>query len=149
MEEHSLETRLERLVAGFPCPQLAVVPALWHVAQGSGVTEATVALVARLCQVDAGAIGVLLDSYPDLRQEPRKSAVCMGLTCVLKGAQHAYRWLRENPERPHFTAEEIELSQCLGYCFAAPVVRGPDGVICQFRVPCETSHELIAGEQDA
>jgi NADH:ubiquinone oxidoreductase subunit E len=141
MEEHSLETRLERLVAGFPHPQLAVVPALWHVAQGGEVTEATVALVARLCQVDAEAIGSLMNSYPDLRQEPTKTAVCMGLTCVLKGAQHAFSWLRGNPEGLDFTAAEIDLSQCLGYCFAAPVVRRPDGVVCQFRVPCEALHE--------
>jgi len=125
MNEISLEHRLASLVASFPCAQMAVLPALQIVGQEGELTGAALAAVAQACQVGEDSLRLLLEAYPALQGGKRGAVVCEGLSCFLNGA----RYILAKPEDYGLEAGGFERASCLGYCFAAPVLREPSGAV--------------------
>lgn len=134
MSENSLEHRLAALVASFPCAQIAVLPALWCAAKEGEVTDFTLAVVARFCQVEEGSLRLLLEAYPTLRGTGQTAAVCEGMSCYLRGAGQVLA----RPEDYGLQAGGFERVSCLGYCFAAPVLREAGGAIRHLEIRLDT-----------
>lgn len=128
-----IKARVANLVSRYPHPQLAVLPVLWYVAQEGEISEPVVEIIANCCEVEPEAIRVLLGSYPRLLRAPKPTTVCVGLSCVLNGAQGLYSSLCEKPDRFGLKVSGVEKSPCLGYCYAAPVVRDANGVLYSAR----------------
>jgi len=89
-------------------------------------------MIARLCQIDVDAIQHFLHSYPSLCGEgSSKPLLCTGLVCLLRGA----RRIAESPQALGLQPDQLELSSCLGYCFAAPVLRDAGGGVHHLDLP--------------
>jgi NADH:ubiquinone oxidoreductase subunit E len=125
VKDGDLRDRLASLAASFPAAQLALLPALRYARRHGEITDGVVAEVAQACQVDEAAVQQFLDAYSALRGEARQAVVCGGLSCFLGGAWHIFA----KPENFGLRAGMFERASCLGYCFAAPVVRDVDGCV--------------------
>jgi len=138
------EDRLAAFVASYPNARMALLPALRFAGQQGEITEAVVALVARLCQSDVSVVQDFLHVYPSLCGGAPKPVLCTGLVCLLRGA----RRIAEDPEAAGLRDGQFELTPCLGYCFAAPVFRDAGGSVHHLEPPAVLPTGLTVGSTE-
>jgi len=131
MNPTELREQLAPLVANYPHPQAALVPALHLLRdQGSPINDETLPVIADVCGVDARQITEMLGHYSIFQNpSPTCASLCMGLICYLHGANEILDELKA--ESCDSRLEQVKVSSCLGYCHAAPVVKLGDGSICK------------------
>jgi NADH:ubiquinone oxidoreductase subunit E len=84
--------------------------------------------LSEMCEVSAADIIVLVKHLKDSGCSiPKWPAVCMGLVCYLHGSKTVLSQLTERPELLDIISPlGIRAVECLGRCFAAPVIQvGP------------------------
>jgi NADH:ubiquinone oxidoreductase subunit E len=122
---------LQKQVESFPNPRMAVLPALWALAQGQCITEEGVVAVATLCGVDPADVRAIVETHQALSVSPDTPLLCTGLACSLLGARRAGEELRCRLGGDVSLAE----SACLGYCHLGPVFLDAAGQIHRLNLP--------------
>ncbi|HEV8426538.1 MAG TPA: NAD(P)H-dependent oxidoreductase subunit E [Pyrinomonadaceae bacterium] len=132
MNPAALREQLAPLVANYPHPQAALVPALHLLRdQGSPINDETLPVIADVCGVEARQITELLGHYAIFQNpSPTCASLCMGLICYLRGAKEILDQLKAEPPCDS-RLEQVKVSSCLGYCHAAPVIKLSDDSICK------------------
>ena len=132
MNQEELKQRLQPMVANYPHPQAAVVPALHALLETrEPIDNDAIAVVAALCEVEVRSIAELVAYYP-IFQNGHSSypEVCFGLPCYLNGAQEVFEQMKAEPNG-NGSRKPVNISSCLGHCYAAPVIRLEDGSLCR------------------
>jgi NADH:ubiquinone oxidoreductase subunit E len=132
MNPAELRAQLAPLVENYPHPQAALVPALHLLRdQGSPIDAETLVVIADVCGVETRQISELLSHY-SIFQNPSSThaSLCMGFICYLHGAKEILDQLKVEPSCDD-RLKHINVSSCLGYCHAAPVLRLGDGTLCK------------------
>jgi NADH-quinone oxidoreductase subunit E len=125
LSAHTRE-EIERLVARFPEPRSALLPALKLAQRDTGwLPEEAISEAADLVGVPPAAALELARFYTMLHTEPVAPTlvvVCAQLPCALQGAEALIRELREAFK----DSDKVEIertSECFGACHRAPMVR--------------------------
>jgi len=118
---------IQRLVARFPEPRSALLPAL-KLAQGEVgyLPSETIAETAELVGVPHAAAFELATFYTMLHLErgpTTRVVVCAQLPCALRGAESVVRQLQTAPTIDHQRVEIERTSECFGACHRAPMAR--------------------------
>jgi len=132
MNQEELKQRLQPLVANYPHPQAAVVPALHALLETrEPIDNDAMGVVAALCEVDVRSIAELVAYYPIFQNgHSSHPEVCFGLPCYLNGAQEVFEQMKAEPNG-NGSRKPVNISSCLGHCYAAPVIRLEDGSLCR------------------
>jgi len=121
---------IQRLVARFPEPRSALLPAL-KLAQGEVgyLPRETIAETAELVGVPHAAALELATFYTMLHLEPEPTTrvvVCAQLPCALRGAARVIQTLQSDPRINHQNVKVERTSECFGACHRAPMARDGD-----------------------
>ena len=132
MNAPELREKLAQLVANYPHPQAALVPALHLLRdEGGSITGETLAVIVDACKVEAQHVSEICSYYSMFNgSSANHASLCMGLICYLHGAKEIFDDLKAEP-RSQNPIEHVKVSTCLGYCHAAPVMALADGTICK------------------
>jgi len=133
MNTQELREQLQPLVGNYPHPQVAVVPLL-HVLLSTehSISDEALAVVAEICGVDPGSITEIIRHYAVFQTEHRTlTSLCLGLPCYLNGAKEVLDHLKAGQSLGDERIKDINISPCLGHCYAAPVLKLDDGSICK------------------
>lgn len=132
MNHEELRRRLQPLVASYPHAQAAVVPALHALRETSeAMDNDALAVIAELCEVDVRSVAEMVAYYPIFQNgHSSHTDVCFGLPCYLNGAKEVFEQMKAEPNG-NGSSKPVNLSSCLGHCYAAPVVRLEDGSLCR------------------
>lgn len=135
MNPAQLREWLKPTVDSYPHPPAALLPSLHALVDiGESIDGETQAVLAEMCGVEAASVDALLRRYPALRKRaPSSDALCFGTICYLRGAPEIYEQLLQAPagNGNGSRAGGVTTSPCLGHCYAAPVLRGSDGLLHQ------------------
>ena len=132
MTPAELREQLAPLVATYPHPQAALVPALHLLRdQGSSINDETLPVIAEVCGVETRQVTEMLGHYSIFQvSSPTCASLCLGLICYLRGAKEILDQLQAEPSCDDGLGD-VKVSSCLGYCHAAPVIKLSDGSICK------------------
>ncbi len=132
MNQEELKQRLQPLIANYPHPQVAVVPALHALLETrEPIDNDALAVVAELCDVEVQSIAELVAYYPIFQNgHSSHTDVCFGLPCYLNGAKEVFEQMKAEPNG-NGSNKKVSVSSCLGHCYAAPVIRLEDGSLCR------------------
>lgn len=136
MNTQELREQLQPLVGNYPHPQVALVPLL-HVLLGAehSISDEALAVVADLCVVDPGSITEIIGHYAIFQTEQRThTSLCLGLPCYLSGAKEVLDHLKAGQSLGDEGIKDINISPCLGHCYAAPVLKLEDGSVCKINL---------------
>jgi len=121
----STSAAIQKLVATYPEPRTALLPALKLAQADAGyLSREAIAEAADLVGVPHSAALELAEFYTMLHTEPRppiRVVVCAQLPCALRGADDLIRELRAA-----VTSASVEIertSECFGACHRAPMAR--------------------------
>jgi NADH-quinone oxidoreductase subunit E len=147
---------IDQILKKYPPEQkrAAVLPLLYLAQREEGaITQAAVAEVAELLDLDATQVGGLLGFYTLLHEKPEgkiRVQICTDLPCALRGAEDFADELCENlgirlgetTEDGFVTVEEV---MCLAACDRAPMfqVQEPDGIHYHENQTVETALDVI------
>ena len=136
MNTQELREQLQPLVGNYPHPQAAVVPLL-HVLLGTehSIGNEALTVVAEICGVDPNSITEIIQHYAVFQTEQRThTSLCLGLPCYLNGAKEVLDHLKAGQSLGDEGIKDINISPCLGHCYAAPVLKLDDGSICKINL---------------
>jgi len=131
MNPVELREQLTSIVGSYPHPQAALVPALHLLRdQGSPINDETLTVIADVCGVETRQITEMLGHYSVFQNpSPTHASLCMGFICYLHGAKEILDQLKAEPSEDD-RLRHVNVSSCLGYCHAAPVIKLGDGTLC-------------------
>jgi len=132
MNQEELKQRLEPLVANYPHAQAALVPALHALLEAKvPIDNDALALLAELCDVDVRSIAEMVAYYPIFQNgHSSHTDVCFGLPCYLNGAKEVFEQMKAAPNG-NGSSKPVNISSCLGHCYAAPVIQLENGTLCR------------------
>ena len=132
MTPAEIREQLAPLVATYPHPQAALVPALHLLRdQGRSINDETLPVIADVCGVETRQVTEMLGYYSIFQNpSPACASLCMGLICYLHGAKEILDELKAQPSSDSRLGQ-VKMSSCLGYCHVAPVIKLGDGSICK------------------
>lgn len=141
MNTEDLKERLQPVVAEYPHPQAGLAPLLHALLElKHPLDNEALTVAAELCDVEVRSVIELVAHYPILRNgHPRHTNVCFGLPCYLNGAAEIFEHIKAGRPPGNESIKEISMSPCLGYCYAAPVLKLEDGTVC--RATLSTSND--------
>jgi NADH:ubiquinone oxidoreductase subunit E len=133
MNPEELREHLQPIVANYPHAQAALVPVLHLLVEAKhSINDETMALVAELCEVDQRSIAEIVAYYPVFQNgHAAHNEVCFGLPCYLNGAREIYEQIKAGLTPVNGAGKAVNISPCLGHCYAAPVLRLEDGTLCR------------------
>lgn len=76
---------------------------------------------------DPAAVRALLEAPGPPAQAPGRSRLCLGLVCVLHGARRLLEDASRGEAGPRGMPDRVEITDCLGYCYASPVLVDENG----------------------
>ena len=132
MNQEELKQHLQPLVANYPHTQAAVVPALHALLEmREPIDNDAIAALAELCEMDVRRLAELVTYYPIFQNgHSSHMEVCFGLPCYLNGAKDVLEQIKAE-SNGNGSRKPVNLSTCLGHCYAAPVIRLEDGSLCR------------------
>jgi NADH:ubiquinone oxidoreductase subunit E len=132
MNQEELKQCLGPLIASYPHSQSALVPALHALLETrEPIDSDALAVIAELCEVDLRSVTELVASYPIFQNgHSSHTEVCFGLPCYLNGAKEVFEQMKAEPNG-NGSSKPVNISPCLGHCYAAPVIRLEDGSLCR------------------
>lgn len=150
------QAEIDQILKKFPPEEkrAAVLPLLYLAQRDGGhITQAEVAEIAALLDLDATQVGGLIGFYTLLHDKPEgkiRVQICTDLPCALRGAETFAEELCENlgiklgetTEDGFVTVEEV---MCLAGCDRAPMfqVQEPTGIHYHEHQTLETALEVI------
>jgi NADH-quinone oxidoreductase subunit E len=150
------QTEIDQILKKYPPEQkrAAVLPLLYLAQRDAGaITQAAVAEIAQLLDLDETQVGGLIGFYTLLHDKPEgkiRVQICTDLPCALRGAEEFSEKLCENlgirigetTEDGFVTVEEV---MCLAACDHAPMfqVQDPEGIHYHEDQTVETALEVI------
>jgi NADH:ubiquinone oxidoreductase subunit E len=133
MSQAELREELSPLVGRYLHPQTALVPLL-HVLLDSGrkIDDESMAVLAEICGVEIRSVAEIVGFYSIFQNRRQSgSALCLGITCCLNGAQEILDQLKADSSPGEQSLGDVTTSPCIGYCYHAPVLKLADGTVCQ------------------
>ena len=136
MNPQELRAQLEPLVGNYPHPQVALVPLLHALLETERpISSEALAVVAEICGVDVRSVTEIIGNYAIFQKEQRThTSLCLGLPCYLNGAKEVLDHLKAGQSLGDERIKDINISPCLGHCYAAPVLKLNDGSICKINL---------------
>jgi NADH:ubiquinone oxidoreductase subunit E len=134
MNQEELKQCLQPLIARYPHSQAALVPALHALLETTEAIDTdALAIIAELCDVDVRSVTELAAYYPIFQNgHSSHTEVCFGLPCYLNGAKEVFEQMKE--PNGNGSPKPVNISACLGHCYAAPVIRLEDGSLCRAQI---------------
>lgn len=133
MNPQELRELLTPLVGDYPHPQMALVPLL-HVLLDTerSITNEAMPIVAEICGVEVRSVAEIVAHYAAFQKKPETvTSVCLGLPCYLNGSKAILDNLKAGQPLADGRIKDVDISLCLGHCYAAPVLKLADGTICK------------------
>ena len=146
MNQEELKQCLQPVIARYQHSQSALVPALHALLETrESIDSDALAVIAELCDVDVRSVTELVAYYPIFQNgHSSHTEVCFGLPCYLNGAKEVFEQMKE--PNGNGSSKPVNISPCLGHCYAAPVIRLEDGSLCRAVVSKSTSQaEAVHG----
>lgn len=150
------QEEIDQILEKYPPEQkrAAVLPLLYLAQRDTGaITQASIAEIAELLDMDATQVGGLIGFYTLLHDKPEgkiRVQICTDLPCALRGADQFAEDLCENlgvrlgetTEDGFVTVEEV---MCLAACDRAPMfqVQEPEGIHYHENQTVDTAMEVI------
>jgi NADH:ubiquinone oxidoreductase subunit E len=147
MNPQEIRERLEPLVGDYPRPQVALVPLLHVLLEiEQPISNESLALVAEICEVDVRSVMEIVRNYAVFKKEQRTyTSLCLGLPCYLNGAKEVLDHLKAGQSLGDERIKDINISPCLGHCYAAPVLKLDDGSICKINLSSSVNQDARPG----
>ena len=152
------QTEIDQILKKYPPEQkrAAVLPLLYLAQRDAGaITQAAVAEIAQLLDLDETQVGGLIGFYTLLHDKPEgkiRVQICTDLPCALRGAEEFSEKLCENlgirigetTEDGFVTVEEV---MCLAACDHAPMfqVQGDGKIVYHEDQTVESAAKVVAG----
>jgi NADH:ubiquinone oxidoreductase subunit E len=133
-QDFSLEREIDAIIAVYPSPQLALLPAVQRLASETDVGQRFVEHLARMCEVNESTVQALLVECSSPERSPESGRLCTGLSCVLNGARKILKSACDGNQEYRWMGSGIEAVGCLGCCFAAPVFVDSAGCVHQVKI---------------
>jgi NADH:ubiquinone oxidoreductase subunit E len=130
----AIEQEISAIIAAYPSPQLALLPAIQRLADEADGGRQFVERLAVMCEVSESTVKALLAEYPSPGRTVESGRLCTGLSCVLSGARRILKHRSDGNEEYSWMGSKIDTVGCLGRCFAAPVFVDSMGCVHQVRV---------------
>src|SRR5216684_2932902 len=121
MNPQELRAQLEPLVGDYPHPRVALVPLLHALLDTERpISSEALAVVAEICGVDVRSVTEIIGNYAVFQKEQRTHmSLCLGLPCYLNGAKEVLDHLKAGQSLGDERIKDINISPCLGHCYAA------------------------------
>jgi NADH:ubiquinone oxidoreductase subunit E len=135
MNPQELKERLQPLIGDYPHPQLGLVPSLHLLLESEHpMSNETLEVLAELCGVEAHSVAEIIGYYAVFQnKQPAHSSLCLGLPCYVSGSKEILDEVKSGSTLDDGRIKDVNVSPCLGHCYAAPVMKLEDGTICKVR----------------
>jgi NADH:ubiquinone oxidoreductase subunit E len=120
MHLEELKARAKHVINVLPYPQACLLPLIRLIALEGELTEDMQAALAEICDVPLDQVHEIVLAFQQPGASRGAFRVCGGLICVLSRAPEVFAALQAS-------GLPTVLTDCFGYCHAAPAVQKPDG----------------------